>query len=122
MAVALYAVAAIAAGLERRRTWAVWALTAALVLVGWQLSSTARQRVLNPVPPADQKMRDFDAWVEACDWIAEHTPPDAVFLTPRSSQSFKWRTGCPEVVNQKTFPDAGMVECLAGLVSSRRKE
>jgi hypothetical protein len=117
MAVALYAVAIIAAGLERRRTWAVWALTIVLVLVGWQLSSTARQRALNPVPPADARVRDFPAWVEACEWIAENTPPDAVFLTPRSSQSFKWRTGRPELATRKDIPqDAhNMVEWFGRL-------
>ncbi len=117
MTVALYAVAIIAAGLERRRAWAVWALTIVLVLVGWQLSSTARQRALDPVPPADARVLDFPAWVEACDWIAENTPPDALFLTPRSSQSFKWRTGRPEVATRKDIPqDAGnMVEWFGRL-------
>jgi hypothetical protein len=44
--------------------------------------------------------------------IAANTPPDALFLTPRLNQSFKWRTGRPEVVNRKDIPqDAnGIVE------------
>ena len=74
------------------------------MLVGWQISSVARLRALNPVPPADAKMRDYAAWVEACEWVAENTPPDALFLTPRLNHSFKWRTGRPEVVNRKDIP------------------
>ncbi|MEX0642427.1 MAG: DUF6798 domain-containing protein [Pirellulales bacterium] len=104
MAVALYTVAIISAGLERQCRWAMWALTIVLVSVGWQLSSTARQRAFDPVPLADAKVRDFPAWVEACEWIAENTPPDAVFLTPRLSQSFKWRTGRAEVATRKDIP------------------
>jgi hypothetical protein len=56
------------------------------------------------VPPADSKVIDMPAWVDVCDWIAANTPPDALFLTPRLNQSFKWRTGRPEVVNRKDIP------------------
>jgi hypothetical protein len=117
LAVALYATALIAAGIERRRPWAVWALTLAIVFVGWQLSTTARHRMLNPIPPADIKVRDFDAWVDATEWIAENTPRGALFLTPRSSQSFKWRAGRAEVVTRKDIPqDApSMVKWFARL-------
>jgi hypothetical protein len=112
MAVAIYAVAIITAGLKRRRAWAAWMLTAAILFVVVPMSSIARQRALDPIPPADLKARDYEAWVDACDWIAENTPANAVFLTPRSSQSFKWRTGRPEVATRKDIPqDAGsMVE------------
>jgi hypothetical protein len=50
--------------------------------------------------------------VEVCDWIAAKTPTDALFLTPRLNQSFKWRTGRAEVVNRKDIPqDArGIIE------------
>jgi hypothetical protein len=112
MAVAMYAVAVIAGAIELRRKWAVWALVAALMLVGWQMSTVVRGRMLNRVPPADLKMRDYAAWVEACEWIAANTPADALFLTPRSSQSFKWRTGRAEVATRKDIPQdaASMVE------------
>jgi hypothetical protein len=112
LAVALYSTALIAAGIERRQTWAMWGLTLAIVLVGWQLSTTARNRALIPFPPADNKARDFAAWVDACQWIAENTPPNALFLTPRLSQSFKWRTGRAEVATRKDIPQdaASMVK------------
>jgi hypothetical protein len=55
-------------------------------------------------PPADEMVRDFDAWVEACRWVAENTPPDAMFLTPRLNHTFKWRAGRPEIANRKDVP------------------
>jgi hypothetical protein len=112
MAIALYAVAVVAAGVSRQRTWAVWMLTGLLVFVGWQVSATARVRVINPVPPADRRTRDFQAWVDACEWISHNTPPEALFLTPRMSHSFKWRTGRPEVATRKDIPQdaASMIQ------------
>ena len=104
LAVALYAVAIIAAGIESRRLWSVCALTAALALVGWHLISISVTRYANPIPPADARMQDFAAWVDACDWIAANTPEDALFLTPRGAHSFKWRTGRPEVATRKDIP------------------
>jgi hypothetical protein len=104
LAVALCFTTLLAAGFARRKAWAVWLLAAVLILVGWHIVDTARQRVLNPVPPADAKLRDFAAWVEACEWVASNTPPDALFLTPRLNHTFKWRAGRPEVVNRKDIP------------------
>ena len=104
MAAALYLTALITSGMERRRPWAAWLLTAAIVVTGWHLSNVARQRMLNPVPPADAQMHDFAAWVEACEWVAENTPEGALFLTPRLNHTFKWRAGRPEVVNRKDIP------------------
>ena len=34
----------------------------------------------------------------------DYTPPDALFITPRMNQSFKWGTGRPEVVSRKDIP------------------
>jgi hypothetical protein len=104
MAVALYVVAIITSGLSRRRAWATPALTILIVLLAWQLSSTARMRALSPIPPADARVHDYAAWLDICDWVAANTPVDAVFLTPRSSQSFKWRTGRAEVATRKDIP------------------
>jgi hypothetical protein len=56
------------------------------------------------VPPADSRLADFKAWTDACDWIAENTSANSLFLTPRLNHSFKWRTGRPEVVNRKDIP------------------
>ncbi|MEX2315519.1 MAG: DUF6798 domain-containing protein [Pirellulales bacterium] len=104
LAVAMVAAAILAAGLQRRRTWAACGLAAAIALTGGHLAGKAMQRLTDAVPPADRKMRDFAAWTDVCQWIAGHTESDALFLTPRLNQSFKWRTGRAEVVTRKDIP------------------
>jgi hypothetical protein len=112
LTIALAIVWLIAWGTNRRRTWAVWALVAALILPGWQITSIVRHRFDNPVPPTDGRMRDFAAWEDVCRWVADNTPADALFLTPRHAASFKWRTGRAEVVTHKDIPQnaRGIVE------------
>jgi hypothetical protein len=112
MAVALLVTSIISIGLLHRRRWASPLLLFALAFTGWYLEELCRARVQKPVPPADAKVTFYPAWVEVCEWIAAHTPSDALFLTPRLNQSFKWRTGRPEVVNRKDIPqDArGIIE------------
>lgn len=53
-------------------------------------------------------------WVSCCEWVRTHTPKDAVLLTPRGQQSFKWFAQRAEVVSWKDCPqDAeGVVEWL----------
>jgi hypothetical protein len=46
----------------------------------------------------------YDDWRLVCRWVAEHTPPDALFITPREQQTFKWYAGRAEVVNFKDVP------------------
>jgi len=52
---------------------------------------------------ADSKL-NAGAWADICDWVREHTPADACFVTPRGAASFTWRTGRPEVVAWKNSP------------------
>jgi hypothetical protein len=112
MAVALLATGTISFGLQQQRRWAVPLLLFAMAFTGWYLEEACRARLETPIPPADAKVTKYSAWVEVCDWVADNTPPDALFLTPRLNQSFKWRTGRPEVVNRKDIPqDArGIIE------------
>jgi hypothetical protein len=77
---------------------------ASVLYAGWYLGDVAVKRVLNPVPPADARMADFEAWTDACEWIAGNTSANSLFLTPRLNHSFKWRAGRPEVVNRKDIP------------------
>lgn len=60
---------------------------------------------------ADNKLV-ASAWADICDWVQEHTPADACFLTPRGAASFTWRTERREVVSWKNSPQdaASLVE------------
>jgi hypothetical protein len=104
LAVAFQAVALIATGFERRRSWAVWGLAAAIAVAGLHIGVNTAERFLDPVPPADAAMYNHAAWADVCDWIAENTPHDARFLTPRRATTFKWRTGRAEVAIWKDIP------------------
>ena len=56
--------------------------------------------------------KQFADWQDACRWVKENTPPDALFLTPRQSRTFVWYTGRSEVVTRKDVPQdaAGVIE------------
>jgi hypothetical protein len=104
-----------------RPAWHAAGLVAALAIVGCQLGETMWRRQLDPRPPADEGIANVAAWREACEWAAAETAPDAVFLTPRLSQTFRWYAGRAEVVNRKDIPqDArGIVEYAPQRVDSR---
>jgi len=104
MAVAFLLTALLVIGMKQRRAWAAWALAATLIVVGSDLVRAVVVRIQNPVPPADVKIVDYDAWGEACEWVSKNTPADAMFLTPRLNHTFKWLAGRPEVVNRKDIP------------------
>lgn len=46
----------------------------------------------------------FDDWQRVCRWVASETPSDAICLTPREQQTFKWYAGRAEVVSWKDVP------------------
>ncbi|HWB01252.1 MAG TPA: DUF6798 domain-containing protein [Pirellulales bacterium] len=80
-------------------------LVAVLVVAGHFVALT-RVRWNNPTPRADArgKVVDHAQWCDACAWIQQNTPVDAVFLTPRSCQTFKWYAQRGEVVTWKDVP------------------
>jgi hypothetical protein len=97
----------------RPGTGRLW-LGAAVAVAALHLGSDALHRVL-PTPPRGDlpgKVADYDAWRDACAWIARNTPRHARFLTPRMAQTFKWHAARPEVVTWKDVPQdaAGIVE------------
>jgi len=56
-----------------------------------------------PWPRSDGKVAAA-GWADICEWIRDHTPADACFLTPRGAASLTWRTGRREVVCWKNSP------------------
>ncbi|MFM7245268.1 MAG: DUF6798 domain-containing protein, partial [Planctomycetaceae bacterium] len=64
---------------------------------------------------ADSKVAAV-AWADICDWVRDHAPADACFLTPRGAASFTWRTGLREVVSWKNSP-----QDAASLVAWRQR-
>jgi hypothetical protein len=119
-----------------------WAMTAAVALAGFHLTDCVVMRLFSQPPHLDRtfdfdawatagkwiahpgktpifprdsradRLPDYAAWLDACDWAAHNTPPDATFLTPRMSQTFKWYAQRSEAGDWKEVPqDArGLVE------------
>jgi hypothetical protein len=112
LGVAQLVVRLIASQWRGRPNWAALGLLCAVGLGSWHLVDVTVRRRADERAPADRKLADAADWRDACDWIVEHTPPDAVFLVPRQSQTFRWYTDRAEVVNQKDIPQnaAGIVE------------
>jgi hypothetical protein len=57
-----------------------------------------------PRSDAPNKVLDHNAWREAAAWARANTPSDALFLTPRTSQTFKWYAARGEVATWKDVP------------------
>ena len=101
--------------LERPRA-AQWLLVAAMLVSGTYLGWTNIQRRSDLRPRADVQMlpswpddpartrRKYEDWRRVCQWIAENTPADAVFVTPRNQQTFKWYAERAEVFSWKDVP------------------
>ncbi len=94
------------AWIQRRAPLATALLIAATVLPALHLLAVSRSRLETHCPPADRKLADPAGFREACGWVREHTPPDALFLVPRNSQSFKWHTGRSDLVTWKDVPQS----------------
>jgi hypothetical protein len=52
----------------------------------------------------ERTSRNFRNWRNICQWIADSTPSDAIFITPWQQQTFKWYASRSEVVNWKDVP------------------
>ncbi len=96
------------------RTPGLWAITVCAVLVSY----SSWKRIQLAVPPstsnavlgwdvdADPAVQQqvFNDWQNVCHWIRLTTASDAIFLTPRHQQSFKWYAERAEIVNWKDVP------------------
>lgn len=89
-------------------------LTTALVLwiaivgfVGpmWRLAYYVDMRGVKVIPrSAPPKESIADGWIDACEWVRDNTPKEAVFLVPRGCESFKWHAHRAEAGNWKEIP------------------
>jgi hypothetical protein len=71
--------------------------------------STARWWFSDPAeietPPNSTSAEAWTAdWQAMCAWIDANTPRDALFITPRDQQTFKWYAQRAEVANRKDVP------------------
>jgi hypothetical protein len=108
LAVAMFAARAGELALVRRTFVGAVTLVGLMAFPAWYLSKVTLQRLQDPAPRTERanKVLDWGDWLDATEWVREHSPRGAMFLTPRSNQSFKWRTGRPEVVTQKDIPQS----------------
>lgn len=89
---------------NRQKSLGVVLLATTIAVLTTRMAQLTYDRSVSPLAPADRKMLNYADWVDVCDWVRENTPPTALFLVPRESHSFKWRTGRPEVVTRKDIP------------------
>ncbi|HUY88999.1 MAG TPA: DUF6798 domain-containing protein, partial [Pirellulales bacterium] len=105
LGIALAAAAAFSTGRRARAAGAV-CLAASLALAAYRHQDYAITKGFDGPPRADKpgKALDHADWQAACQWAAEHTPADALFLTPRNAQTFTWYAGRGQVVSWKDLP------------------
>jgi hypothetical protein len=90
---------------DARSPQARWIMATLAVICGIHLGAYAFERPPGTVPRGDKRVRHPE-WRFVCEWIARSPviPPNAIFLTPMESQTFKWRTRRAEVVTRKDIP------------------
>ncbi len=106
LGVALLASAALLRWHQVRHPWFGLGLAAALLAAGMHLGDTIRFRMQHLTPRADWPLAriEIEDWRAVCQWAADETPDDAVFLVPRLSHTFRWYSSRAEVVTRKDLP------------------
>lgn len=105
--------------LQGKRRWAIFSgcVLVLLVSIASVIRSTLERasggvpishsnRLLGLDRDADywQQRQVMSDWVKVCRFVRANTSPDAILLTPRHQQSFKWYAHRAEVVNWKDIP------------------
>jgi hypothetical protein len=93
-----------------------WMLAGLIALSAYDLWNQVRHlpwlpESLGRVTPRGERFTGFpdksaayDDWRGMCRWITENTPPDAVFITPVRSSTFKWFADRGEIGTWKDMP------------------
>lgn len=114
LAAALFAIAILAQWRREQSRWFPVGLAAVMLVTALHLGDTVRYRLEYLTPRGDWTLPrvDLAEWRKIADWASQDTPPDAVFLVPRLSQTFRWYSGRGEVVTRKDIPQdaASIVE------------
>ncbi|HUP80837.1 MAG TPA: DUF6798 domain-containing protein [Pirellula sp.] len=97
-----------------RARWVAWGFT---LVPGLFLLAYRFEANFNETIPAGDKahfvaksdsesdqIKQYQDWLRVCDWIKLHADSESLWLTPRRQQSFKWRTGRPELACWKDAP------------------
>jgi hypothetical protein len=92
-----------------KRRGACWMYAALLFLSTFDLCVQARhfpwpRQSWNPVISRANKFMNEDDWRDVARWAADHTAPGTIFITPKSSNSFKWYSARDEVATWKDMP------------------
>jgi hypothetical protein len=82
------------------------------IVVALYLGPLAWQKSFVGHGSGEGRLERINDWRATCRWVANNTPKDAVFFTPRRSQTFRWHADRSEVVNWKDIPQdaVGIVE------------
>jgi hypothetical protein len=109
--VTLVALQFIGGQLQVRENVARWMFVGLFVLTAFDLSMQTRHFPWLPEPwgqaaPKSDGLMVYGDWRDICRWVVEanHTSPDARFITPLNSMTFKWYTGRGEVATWKDMP------------------
>ena len=103
---------------------AAYAVSLLIAVASFYVAADYLQRRADPRPAADRQslpraragiektLLIYQDWVHVCRWVREETPADAIFVTPRRQQTFKWYAQRAEVVCWKDVPQdaAGLVQ------------
>ena len=83
----------------------VWLSIVVVAAPAWRLCSFVDLRGSKVIPrSAPPKESIADGWIDACRWVRDNTPENAIFLVPRGCESFKWHARRAEAGNWKEIP------------------